>query len=64
MFFASLHSVGIPFSSDMPWLSGPRHCGQFEPLPDAAKRGDSKTKSAMRQAITAHRKVMSNIFMI
>jgi hypothetical protein len=29
-FFVSLHSVGRFFSLEMPWLSGPRHCAQFE----------------------------------
>jgi hypothetical protein len=32
MFFVALHSVGRFFSAEMPWLPGPRHPGQFEPL--------------------------------
>jgi hypothetical protein len=25
----ALHVVGRPVSGEMPWLEGPRHCGQF-----------------------------------
>src|SRR5215471_13902744 len=31
-FFVSLHSVGRFLSSETPWASGPRHCGQFDEL--------------------------------
>src|SRR5260370_2894936 len=30
-FLAPVHSVGRPFSSDIPWLPGPRHWGQLAP---------------------------------
>src|SRR5882672_1983958 len=29
MFFVELHSAGTRASIEMPWLPGPRHCGQF-----------------------------------
>src|SRR5215470_8260029 len=31
-FFVSLHSVGRFLSSETPWASGPRHCGQLDEL--------------------------------
>jgi hypothetical protein len=74
MFFVSLHSTGMPFSSLMPWLAGPRHWGQFEPVflepiffgppPDARAAGITIKENASRQTINAHLKLTTNNFMI
>src|SRR6266850_1240172 len=50
----SLHSVGRPVSVDTPWPSGPRHCGQFDPLDATAlefRNVKAKTKPTARVAI-------------
>jgi hypothetical protein len=54
MFFDSLHSTGRLLSEDMPWLSGPRHCGQFEPLVAAPAAREVAAKPASRHTIIAN----------
>src|SRR5487761_1343207 len=46
-FFDSLHSIGKPLASEIPWPSGPRNCGQVSPavrIGQAAAKTSATTK--------------------
>ena len=62
-FFVSLHSVGRFFSYEIPWLSGPLHCAQFDPEledfvfagredPDTAAQANTKQSSTLKIRFT------------